>query len=239
MQLAGLIDLIFDQSNNCVLPADDQITWWPWHVERIVREATYLRYKFISWLVDCCTWGDTHVNIQICTTSYIFTLRESRLRGNSSHIRHATTDRVREGDKRNMSCLIQRWNQVYVANLYSEPRTQAEDKTICWNKASMTSCAAPHCLCPSGPVVCLMKKSQISMDELDWNLTGKGNILTFRTSQKQGASTESWCSTIGIQLQICWNVEKHRIGENSDTNRIFSLYWTNNITFSFVGIFRF
>ena len=24
-----------------------------------------------------------------------------------------------------MSCLIQRWNQVYVANLYSEPRTQA------------------------------------------------------------------------------------------------------------------
>ena len=125
MQLAGLIDLIFDQSNNCVLPADDQITWWPWHEERIVREVTYLRYKFISWLVDCCTWGDTHVNIQICTTSYIFTLRESRLRGNSSHIRHATTDRVREGDKRNMSCLIQRWNQVYVANLYSEPRTQA------------------------------------------------------------------------------------------------------------------
>ena len=121
----------------------------------------------------------------------------------------------------------------------TEPRTQAEDKTICWNKASMTSCAAPHCLCPSGPVVCLMKKSQISMEELDWNLTGKGNILTFRTSQKQGASTESWCSTIGIQLQICWNVEKHRIGENSDTNRIFSLYWTNNITFSFVGIFRF
>ena len=47
MQLAGLIDLIFDQSNNCVLPADDQITWWPWHEERIVREVTYLRYKFI------------------------------------------------------------------------------------------------------------------------------------------------------------------------------------------------